>query len=167
MPLLNSIISTLISTYTSKLQCFLSCLKPIRRPITIIRSSTSLYAFTIIQIKCKKQKTSYMLLSRAPTLFIYIQLSLNVFSIKLTVRTSQTSIRSLCFKMVLILYFVIDLLSSLTSLANTLILYESSNNQPVVPRLLYNSLMLPLLAILIDTTILNPCLKESDIRLKF
>jgi hypothetical protein len=48
MPLPNSTTSTLISTHTSKPWCFPSCLKPMRRPMTIIRSSTSLYAFTTI-----------------------------------------------------------------------------------------------------------------------
>jgi hypothetical protein len=127
--LLSSTMSTSTSIRTSKPWCFPSCLKSMRRrPLTTIPSSTSLYAFTITQTRYRKQRTSYMLLSRAPTLFPHTWLNLNALSTKLTVRTGRMSTRSLCFGIVLIRHYAIDLLSSLTFLASTPISYKSSNN---------------------------------------
>jgi hypothetical protein len=96
-----------------------------------------------------------MLLSRVPTLSTPIWPSLNALFIKLVVRTGQTLIKSLYFVIVSILHYAIDLLSSSTSLISTPILYELSNSWPVVPRLLYHLLTLPLLAIPIDIIIIN------------
>jgi hypothetical protein len=113
---------------TFKLWSCPSCLKPTRRPTTTTQSSTSSHAFMTIQTRCRKQRTSYTLSSRAPTLFMHIWLSSNVFSTKLVVRIGQTLTKSLCFAIASTLRYRIDLLSSLISLASTLILYELSNS---------------------------------------
>jgi hypothetical protein len=69
-----------------------------------------------------------MLLSKALTPSTLIWPNLNIYSIKLVVRTGQILIRSLRFGMVLTLRYVIDLLNSLISLASTPISYELFNS---------------------------------------
>jgi hypothetical protein len=81
---------------------------------------------------------------------MHIWLSSNVFFTKLVVRIGQMSTKSLRFATASTLHYGIDLLSSLISLASTLILYELSNSWLVALRLLYPSLLL--LATAITTT---------------
>jgi hypothetical protein len=68
----SSTMSTSILSRMFKLWFFLSCLKPTRHPTTTTQSSTSLRAFIIIQTRCRRQRTSYTLSSRALTLFTHI-----------------------------------------------------------------------------------------------
>ncbi|PMD66823.1 uncharacterized protein K444DRAFT_126946 [Hyaloscypha bicolor E] len=64
--LLSSITSTSISSLTYKLWFFRSSLKPKKiKPGPIPRFSTNSLAFTRIRIRCKRQKTSYILSSKA------------------------------------------------------------------------------------------------------
>lgn len=124
----NSTTSTSTLTPMFKLWCFPSSPKSTSHRTTIIPSSTSFSAFTTIQTRYKKQRISYMLSSRAPTLFTHIWPSLNALSTKPMVKTGQTSTISLRSVMVSILHYAIGLLSNSTFLASTPVLYELSNN---------------------------------------
>ena len=139
--------STLTLIRMFKLWFFLNCLRLTRRLTTTIQSLTSLYAFMTTQTKCRKQRTSYMLLSKALTLFTHIQPSLNTFFTKPMVRIGQMLTKSLHFAIALILCYKIDLLSNLTSFASTLSLYKLFNSQLATLCLLSFNLSLPLLVI--------------------
>jgi len=94
-----------------------------------------------------------MLLSRVPTLFTYIQLNLNVFSMKLVVRTGQTSTRSLRFVIASILRFAIALLSNSTFLVSTPTSYELYNSSPDALHLLCRRLLVITIIIITNKVI--------------
>ena len=87
----SSTTSTSTLTPTFKLWCFLSCLKPTRRPMTTIQSSTSLHASTTTRTSSRRRRTSYIPSNKAMTPCLSISPSLSVPSMRLVAKVRTTS----------------------------------------------------------------------------